>query len=58
MLFNTQNPAYLAAPVRLELTTHGLTAIKTNFQRAESLYFQGFQRINFYTKIYTKKFYI
>ena len=25
VLFYTQNPAYLAAPVRLELTTHGLT---------------------------------
>ena len=34
---------------------YGLTAIKTNFQYAESLYFKGFQRVNFYTKIYTKK---
>ena len=28
VLFYTQNPAYLAAPVRLELTTHGLTDCK------------------------------
>ena len=28
----------MAAPVRLELTTHGLTAKKTLFEDAESLY--------------------
>ena len=39
-----------------ELTTHGLTAIKFNFKHTESLYFQGFQPVNFYTKIHTIKF--
>ena len=28
VLFYTQNPAYLAAPVSLELTTHGSTGSK------------------------------
>ena len=35
----------MAAPVRLELTTHGLTAKKTLFYVAESLYFKGIQRV-------------
>ena len=33
----TRTPAFLAAPVRLELTTHGLTAIKGDFKHAEPL---------------------
>ena len=35
----------MAAPVRLELTTHGLTAKKSIFEVAESLYFKGIQRV-------------
>ena len=57
VLFYTQNPAYLAAPVRLELTTHGLTELPVRFSKSlQAFIYKGFSDFTKFSPKFSPKF--